>query len=111
MFGGQRRIGERLTKACRSWGVFVIVGENYAVMVHRFAKFHRQLEPGLNFLIPMVDQINYVHDLREEVLEIHSQVAVTKDNVALNIDGVLYVKINDPYAASYGIEDYKNAVI
>ena len=58
----------------------------------------------------MIDQIAYAHDLREEVLEIHSQVAVTKDNVALNIDGVLYIKVNDPYKASYGVEDYSFAV-
>jgi regulator of protease activity HflC (stomatin/prohibitin superfamily) len=61
-------------------------------------------------MVPFVDTVAYAHDLREEVLEITSQVAVTKDNVALNIDGVLYIKINDPYKASYGVEDYAFAV-
>ena len=106
MFSRARRAGERLTPASRNWIFFSIVGENYAVMVHRFQKFHRQLKPGFNFMVPFIDTVAYVHDLREEVLEITSQVAVTKDNVALNIDGVLYVKINDAYKASYGIEDY-----
>jgi regulator of protease activity HflC (stomatin/prohibitin superfamily) len=61
--------------------------------------------PGLNFKLPMVDTIEYVHDLREQVIEISSQVAVTKDNVALHIDGVLYIQIEDPEKASYGVEN------
>lgn len=79
-------------------------------MVHRFKKFQKQLQPGVNFIIPFIDQVAYVHDLREQVVDITSQVAVTKDNVALHIDGVLYIKINDPYKASYGVEDYLFAV-
>ena len=49
------------------------------------------MKPGLNFIIPIVEKIAYVHDLREQVIEITSQVAVTKDNVSLHIDGVLYI--------------------
>lgn len=79
-------------------------------MIHRFQKFHRQCEPGLNFKIPFVDSIEYIHDLREQVIEISSQVAVTKDNVALHIDGVLYLKVFDPYKASYGVETITSAV-
>ena len=79
-------------------------------MVHRFSKFNRQLEPGFNLKVPFIDDISYVHDLREQVIDITSQVAVTKDNVALEIDGVLYIKITDPHKASYGVEDYLFAV-
>lgn len=79
-------------------------------MIHRFQKFHKQVQPGLNFKIPMIDSIEYVHDLREQVLEISSQVAVTKDNVALHIDGVLYLKIEDPYKCSYGVENIMGAI-
>jgi regulator of protease activity HflC (stomatin/prohibitin superfamily) len=68
------------------------------------------LEPGLNFKLPFVDTIEYVHDLREQAIEISSQVAVTKDNVALHIDGVLYIQVVDPEKASYGVESYKDAV-
>lgn len=79
-------------------------------MIHRFQKFHKQVKPGLNFKIPIIDTIEYVHDLREQVVEISSQVAVTKDNVALHIDGVLYLKIEDPYKASYGVESISSAI-
>ena len=68
------------------------------------------MNPGLNFKIPFVETIEYVHDLREQVIEISSQVAVTKDNVAIHIDGVLYIQIEDPYKASYGVENIYNAI-
>ena len=58
----------------------------------------------------MVDTIEYVHDLREQAVEIQTQVAVTKDNVALHIDGVLYIKVADAYKASYGVESYQEAI-
>jgi regulator of protease activity HflC (stomatin/prohibitin superfamily) len=77
-------------------GVAVFVREKYACLVHRFQKFDRQMNPGLNFKIPFIDSVEYVHDLREQVIEISSQVAVTKDNVALHIDGILYIEIVDP---------------
>lgn len=89
----------------------VIVPENYAIMLHRFKKFHRQLQPGLNFKVPFIDSIDYVHDMREQAIEILTQVAVTRDNVALHIDGVLYIEVIDPMKASYGVESYKDAVM
>jgi len=89
----------------------VIVPENYALLVHRFKKFDRQLKPGINFKIPLIDTIEYIHDLREQVVEIQTQVAVTKDNVALHIDGVLYIEVIDPYKASYGVENYYDAMV
>lgn len=89
----------------------VVVPEQYAILLHRFKKFQRKLEPGLNFKVPLVDTIEYVHDLREQAIEITSQVAVTKDNVNLHIDGVLYVQITDPEKASYNVENYRDAVV
>ena len=65
------------------FGFCVIVGQEYAVMLHRFQKFERQLEPGINFKIPFVDTVGDVHDLREQVIEIPPQMCVTKDNVSI----------------------------
>jgi regulator of protease activity HflC (stomatin/prohibitin superfamily) len=64
------------------------------------------MQPGFNFKIPFVESISHVLDLREQVIEISSQVAVTKDNVALHIDGVLYLEIEDAYKAAYNVEDW-----
>ena len=74
-------------------------------------KFNRILQPGLNFLIPIVDSIKYVQSLKEIAIDVPKQSAVTSDNVTLDIDGVLYLRINDPYRASYGVEDPEFAII
>lgn len=63
------------------------------------------LEPGLHFMIPFIDRVAYVHSLKEEAIAIVSQQAITRDNVTIGIDGVLYVRVVDPYAASYGVQD------
>lgn len=74
-------------------------------------KFHRILEPGLNILIPIIDTVKYVQSLKEIAIDVPKQSAITSDNVTLNIDGVLYLRINDPYRASYGVEDPEFAII
>jgi|YelNatPaOPRAMG01_1025707.scaffolds.fasta_scaffold27014_1 regulator of protease activity HflC (stomatin/prohibitin superfamily) len=84
---------------------FVIVPQQYAYIVQRFGRFSRVLDPGLHFLIPFVDKIAYVHSLKEEAVSINSQTAITRDNVTIAIDGVLYVRVVDPAKASYGVED------
>eukprot|EP00300_Choanocystis_sp_HF-7_P008698 c16058_g1_i1.p1 GENE.c16058_g1_i1~~c16058_g1_i1.p1 ORF type:complete len:217 (+),score=49.23 c16058_g1_i1:40-690(+) len=81
-----------------------IVPQQSAWLIERFGKFHKVLEAGLHFLIPLVDKIAYVHSLKEEVILVPGQTAITRDNVALLIDGILYAKIVDPVKASYGIE-------
>ena len=58
----------------------------------------------------MIDTVEYVHDLREQTIEISSQQAVSRDNVSLHIDGVLYIQVVDPYKASYNVESYREAV-
>lgn len=74
-------------------------------------KFHRILEPGLNFLVPIIDKIKYVQSLKEIAIDVPKQSAITSDNVTLDIDGVLYLRINDPYKTSYGVEDPEFAII
>ena len=74
---------KRTTAGFYNLGFAVVVGQEYAVMIHRFEKFDRQLEPGLSFKIPVIDKVQYVHDLREQVIEIPPQTGVTKDNVLI----------------------------
>ncbi|CAG8489243.1 11239_t:CDS:10 [Ambispora gerdemannii] len=86
------------------------VPQQEAWIVERFGKFHRLLEPGLAIVIPIVDRIKYVKSLKEICLNIPAQSAITQDNVTLELDGVLYIKVVDPYKASYGVEDAEYAV-
>lgn len=68
-----------------------------AWIVERMGKFHRILEPGLNILLPVVDRVKYVQSLKEIAIDVPKQGAITLDNVTLGIDGVLYLRILDPY--------------
>ena len=101
----------RRTPSHLNLGVAVLVGQEYAVMLHRFEKFYKQLEPGLRLKIPFIDKVHYVHDLREQVIDIPPQTGVTKDNVAILVDGVLYMQVEDAVKASYNVENYEQAMI
>ncbi|XP_044190306.1 stomatin-like protein 2, mitochondrial [Thunnus albacares] len=90
--------------------VVLFVPQQEAWVVERMGRFHRILEPGLNFLIPLLDRIRYVQSLKEIVIDVPEQSAVSLDNVTLQIDGVLYLRILDPFKASYGVEDPEYAV-
>ncbi|TDG96255.1 hypothetical protein EPR50_G00238410 [Perca flavescens] len=90
--------------------VVLFVPQQEAWVVERMGRFHRILEPGLNVLIPMLDQIRYVQSLKEIVIDVPEQSAVSLDNVTLQIDGVLFLRILDPFKASYGVEDPEYAV-
>ncbi|XP_007232048.2 stomatin-like protein 2, mitochondrial [Astyanax mexicanus] len=105
------------TRAQQRWAsslpmntVVLFVPQQEAWVVERMGRFHRILEPGLNFLIPVLDRIRYVQSLKEIVIDVPEQSAVSLDNVTLQIDGVLYLRILDPFKASYGVEDPEYAV-
>lgn len=83
----------------------VIVPQQKAYVVERLGKFHAVLDSGFHLLIPFIDKVAYAHSLKEEAITIPNQTAITKDNVVLQIDGVLYLRVVDPKQASYGISD------
>merc|ERR1719348_2007610 len=90
--------------------VVMFVPQQEAWVVERMGRFSTILEPGLNLLIPVIDKVKYVQSLKEIAIDIPQQSAITLDNVAINIDGILYLRIMDPYKASYGIEDPEFAI-
>jgi len=88
----------------------LFVPQQEAWVVERMGKFYRILNPGLNFLIPVFDKVRYVQSLKEIAIDVPKQSAITLDNVTLSIDGVLYLRVVDPYKASYGVEDPEFAI-
>ncbi|PMB65260.1 Uncharacterized protein C16G5.07c [Beauveria bassiana] len=86
------------------------VPQQTAWIVERMGKFNRILDPGLAVLVPFIDRIAYVKNLKEVAIEIPSQSAITADNVTLELDGVLFTRVFDAYKASYGVEDAEYAI-
>jgi regulator of protease activity HflC (stomatin/prohibitin superfamily) len=87
-----------------------IVPQQSAWVVERLGRFHGNLEPGLNLIIPFLDRVAYVHSLKEVPLDVPEQVCITKDNTQLGVDGILYYQVTDPRLASYGSSNYVAAV-
>ena len=87
------------------------VPQNRAFIIERFGKFNKTIEAGLNFIVPFIDTVAYDRSLKEQAIDVPGQSAITKDNISLTVDGVLYFRVLDPYKASYGVDDYIFAVI
>jgi len=102
--------GRNPQKSLPSNTIVKFVPQQEAWVVERFGKYHTTLQPGLNFLFPVIDAIRYVQSLKEIASDVPQQSAITRDNVTLNLDGVLYFKVVDPYQASYGVEDPQYAI-
>jgi regulator of protease activity HflC (stomatin/prohibitin superfamily) len=83
-----------------------IVPQRQASIIERLGKFSRTLNAGFHILIPFIDRVAYGHTLKEQAVDVASQTCITKDNVAVEVDGILYLQVIDPKKASYGINDY-----
>jgi regulator of protease activity HflC (stomatin/prohibitin superfamily) len=88
----------------------VVVPQQSAFVVERLGRFHGILNAGFHVLLPFIDVIRYRHSLKEIALDIAAQVCITRDNVQVGVDGVLYLKVLNPERASYGITDYLFAI-
>ena len=86
------------------------VPQNRAYVIERFGKFQSTKEAGLNFILPFIDRISADRSLKEKAVDVPEHSAITKDNISLSVDGVLYFRVLDPYKATYGIDDYVFAV-
>ncbi|MCX6546363.1 MAG: paraslipin [Acidobacteria bacterium] len=89
----------------------VVVPQQTAVVVERLGKYAGTLNAGFHVLVPFVDVIRYRHTLKEQTIEIPAQICITRDNVQVHVDGVLYLQVLDPERASYGISSYLFAIM
>jgi regulator of protease activity HflC (stomatin/prohibitin superfamily) len=87
-----------------------MVPQQSAYVMERLGRFHRVLSPGLRFAIPLVDRVAYNLSLKEQIVAVDKQHAISADNVMLSINGVLYWRVTDPVRAAYGVDDAVNAI-
>ncbi|TVQ67224.1 MAG: paraslipin [Balneolaceae bacterium] len=88
-----------------------LVPNQFAHIVERLGNYHTTLGPGFHALIPFLDKVVYKQDLREETIEVEPQECFTKDNVQVEVDGVIYMSVMDPVNASYGVTNYRYAAV
>lgn len=88
----------------------VVVPQQSAYVVERLGRYAGTLDAGFHFLVPFIDVIRYKHSLKEQALDIPEQVCITRDNVQVGVDGVIYLKVLNPERASYGVQDYFFAI-
>jgi regulator of protease activity HflC (stomatin/prohibitin superfamily) len=88
----------------------IVVPQQSAYVVERLGRYHGTISAGFHILLPFVDSIRYRHSLKESAIDIAAQVCITRDNVQVGVDGVLYLKVLNPERASYGISDYLFAI-
>jgi regulator of protease activity HflC (stomatin/prohibitin superfamily) len=88
-----------------------VVPQRTAIIVERLGKYRATFTAGFQVLIPFVDKIRYRHTLKEQAIDVPPQVCITRDNIAVEVDGILYLQVLDPQKASYGIDNYRFASI
>src|SRR5499425_3763657 len=92
------------------WRTATVVPQQSAYVVENLGKYSRTIQAGFHILIPFVERVAYKHSLKERAADIPEQVCITKDNVQVGVDGVLYLQILDPRQASYGVMNYAFAI-
>ena len=89
----------------------LVVPQQSAFVIERLGRYHGTLNAGFHILVPFVDVIRYQHSLKEQAIDIPAQLCITRDNVQVGVDGILYLKVLDAERASYGISNYAFAII
>ena len=93
------------------WKTFIIVPMRENVIKERLGKYMGTLKPGFHFMLPFLDRAAYSHEIREQVIDIPAQSCITKDNIQVEVDGIVYLRVTDARKASYGIGDFRSATI
>jgi regulator of protease activity HflC (stomatin/prohibitin superfamily) len=88
-----------------------VVPQRTAIIVERLGKYKATYIAGFQIIIPFIDKIRYRHTLKEQAIDVAPQVCITRDNIAVEVDGILYLQVLDPQKASYGIDNYRFASI
>jgi len=88
-----------------------VVPQRTAIIVERLGKYRATFTAGFQILIPFVDKIRYRHTLKEQAIDVASQICITRDNISVEVDGILYLQVLDPQKSSYGIDNYRFASI
>ena len=88
----------------------VIVPQQSAYVIETLGKYSKTLRAGFHILVPFIERVAYKHSLKELALDVPEQVCITKDNVQVSVDGILYMQVLEPERASYGIADYAFAI-
>ena len=88
----------------------IVVPQQSAYVVEYLGKYRKTMQAGFHILVPFVEKVSYKHSLKERAFDIAEQVCITRDNVQVGVDGVLYLKVLDPQRASYGISDFNFAI-
>jgi regulator of protease activity HflC (stomatin/prohibitin superfamily) len=92
------------------WRTATVVPQQSAYVVENLGKYSRTLQAGFHILIPFVERVAYRHNLKEQALDVPEQICITRDNVQVGVDAVLYMQVLDPHLASYGITNYAFAI-
>lgn len=88
-----------------------IVPQRTAIIVERLGKYKATYTAGFQLIIPFIDKVRYRHTLKEQAIDVAPQICITRDNIAVEVDGILYLQVLDPQKASYGIDNYRFASI